>query len=204
MKFNLATALRYLLQGVVIILPFAITFALVYYVFDFVDTIIPIRNMPRGLGFVIVIAGLILIGYLGSRFFLGRLVLDIFDRILEKIPGLKIIYTAVKDFAEGFVGDKRKFKTPVLIKINEHPEMHRVGFLTQENLTKIGLVDKVMVYVPHSYNFSGNLFVVQSTSIQLLDMDAGDAMKLAVSGGVAGFDEEEISVENFPENEVNV
>ena len=189
MNLAVRNILKYLLQGVVILSPFLITLALTYYVFDFIDTIIP--GMPRGTGFIVVIAFFILIGYLGSRFFLGRLVLDLFDSVLEKIPGLKIIYTAVKDFAEGFVGDKRKFKKPVLVKINNNPQMYRVGFLTQEDLTNIGLVDKVMVYVPHSYNFSGNLFVVESSSVQPLDMDAGDAMKLAVSGGVAGFHEHE-------------
>lgn len=189
MKEKISTVFRYLLQGVVITLPFLITFAIVYYVFDFIDRMIP--GMPRGLGFVVVIALFILIGYLGSRFFIGRMLLDLFDRLLEKIPGLKIIYTAVKDFAEGFVGDKRKFKKPVLVKINEHPEMHRVGFITQEDLTSIGLAEKIMVYVPHSYNFSGNLFVVQRANVQALDMDSSAAMKLAVSGGVAGLEDDD-------------
>lgn len=189
MKDKFSKVFRYLLQGVVITLPFLITFALVYYVFDFIDRIIP--GMPRGLGFVVVIAFFILIGYLGSRFFLGRMVLGLFDSALEKIPGLKIIYTAVKDFAEGFVGDKRKFKKPVLVKINNTPEMHRVGFITQEDLSMIGLDEKIMVYVPHSYNFSGNLFVVQRENVQDLNMDSSAAMKLAVSGGVAGFNDDE-------------
>ena len=82
MNLAFRTILRYLLQGIVIVSPFLITFGLAYYVFDFVDSIIP--NVPRGIGFVIIISLFILIGYLGSKFFLGRLVLDIFDRIFRK------------------------------------------------------------------------------------------------------------------------
>ena len=48
-----------------------------------------------------------------------------------------------------------------------------------------------MVYIPHSYNFSGNLFIVQRVNVQALDMDSSAAMKLAVSGGVAGINDEE-------------
>ncbi len=189
MKSILANILRYLLQGIVIISPFLITFGLAYYVFDFVDTIIP--GMPRGIGFVIVVAAFILIGYLGSRFFFGRLILDLFDQIIDKIPGLKVVYTAVKDFADGFVGDKRKFTNPVLVKMSEHPIMYRVGFITQEDLSQINLPGNVMVYMPHAYAISGFHYILDRQNIQELNMDASDAMKLAVSGGVTGFNQED-------------
>ena len=110
---------------------------------------------------------------------------------LEKIPGLKIVYTAVKDFAEGFVGDKRKFRNPVLVTVNENPKLQRVGFITQKDLSALGHTEKIMVYVPHSYNFSGNMFVIDRRNVEVLDMESSDAMKLAVTGGVAGLSEEE-------------
>lgn len=193
MKALLANILRYLLQGIVIISPFLITFGLAYYVFDYVDTIIP--DMPRGIGFVIVVVLLILIGYLGSRLLFGRLLLNLFDRIIEKIPGLKVVYTAVKDFADGFMGEKRKFTNPVLVKMSEHPVMYRVGFITQEDLSKINLTGSVMVYMPHAYAISGFHYILDSQYVQALDMDASDAMKLAVSGGVAGFNQDK-EIEN--------
>jgi len=190
MKLILANILRYLLQGIVIISPFLITFGLAYYVFNFIDTLIP--GMPRGIGFVVVIAGFILIGYLGSRLLFGRLLLDLFDKIIEKIPGLKVVYTAVKDFTDGFVGEKRKFTNPVLVKMSEHPIMYRVGFITQDDMSKINLPGHVMVYMPHAYAISGFHYILDIENVHTLDMDASDAMKLAVSGGVAGFNQEEI------------
>jgi uncharacterized membrane protein len=150
-----------------------------------------IPGVPRGIGFVIAITLLIAVGYLGSRLLFGRLLLDLFDRIIEKIPGLKVVYTAVKDFADGFVGEKRKFTNPVLVKMSEHPVMYRVGFITQEDLTSINLPGNVMVYMPHAYAISGFHYILDREHVQPLDMDASDAMKLAVSGGVAGFHQEE-------------
>lgn len=188
MKDMAKNIVRYLLQGIVIISPILITFGLAYYIFDFIDRIIP--GMPRGAGFIVIIAFFILVGYLGSRFFFGRLILDLFDRALEKIPGLKVVYTAVRDFTDGFVGEKRKFTKPVLVKMSEQPEMHRVGFITQDDLAQMELPGKVMVYMPHAYAISGFHYILDKKYVRNLDMDPSDAMKLAVSGGVAGFNEE--------------
>lgn len=196
MKLIVSKIFRYLLQGVIILSPIFITVYIAYALFDFFDTLIP--GVPRGLGFLIVLLTLILIGWLGSRFLIWRILIDTFDRLLEKTPFLKIIYTSVKDFAEGFMGEKRKFTKPVLIRMSTNPEIHRVGFVTQKDLSTIGLHGKRMVYIPHSYNFSGNLFIVDAENVSPLDMKAGDAMKLAVSGGVAGFNEE---MDGGPANE---
>ena len=189
MKRTLTNIFRYLLQGIVIMSPFLITFGLAYYVFDFVDRIIP--DMPRGIGFIVVVAFFILIGYLGSRFFVGRVIVDIFDSVIEKIPGLKVVYTAVRDFADGFVGEKRKFTNPVLVKMSEHPLMHRVGFITQDDLSQIDMPGNVMVYMPHAYAISGFHYILEKEHVKPLKMDPSDAMKLAVSGGVTGFNSEE-------------
>jgi len=188
MKKVVKNIVRYLLQGIVIISPFLITFGLAYYAFDFIDGIIP--GMPRGLGFFVVIGLFILVGYLGSRFFFGRLVLELFDSLLEKIPGLKVVYTAVRDFTDGFVGDKRKFTNPVLVKMSEHPVMYRVGFITQDDMSAIELPGNVMVYMPHAYAISGFHYILDKVHVQELEMDPSDAMKLAVSGGVAGLNDE--------------
>lgn len=188
MKHAVRNIVRYLLQGIVIISPFLITFGLAYYTFDFIDRMIP--GMPRGLGFFVVIGLFILVGYLGSRFFFGRLVLDLFDRILEKIPGLKVVYTAVRDFTDGFVGEKRKFNNPVLVKMSEHPIMYRVGFITQNEMAQIGLPGHVMVYMPHAYAISGFHYILDKSNVQKLTLDSSDAMKLAVSGGVAGLNDQ--------------
>jgi uncharacterized membrane protein len=181
-----ALFLRYFLQGLIIISPIAITAWAAYSIFDFIDTKIPF--MPRGVGFVIIISSLIVIGWLGSTFLIWKLLINFFDSILERTPFLKFIYTSVKDVVESFMGDKKKFTKPVLVKVRTNPEIFQIGFITQKDLSKLNLAGKVAVYLPHSYAVSGFLFIVDIENIQPLDINPSDAMKMAVSGGVAGLD----------------
>jgi len=187
--------LRYFLQGIIIISPIAVTAWAAYSIFDFVDTKIP--YVPRGLGFLIVITSLVILGWLGSTFFVWKFLIDFFDSVLERTPFLKFIYTSVKDVVESFMGDKRKFTKPVLVKMRTSPELYQIGFITQQDLSQIGLDHMVAVYMPHSYAVSGVTVIVSRNTVTPLDMNPSDAMKLAVSGGVAGYaEEEENQVEN--------
>src|SRR5687768_12734567 len=128
---------RYFLQGLVILAPIAITIYAVTVLFNWIDSILPdlianifpqllhtdengnVRTIP-GLGFVLVILIVIGVGAISSSFVVGRLV-ELLDKVLEKTPGIKLVYSTVKDFLEAFAGDKRKFDKPVLVAI-ESPE----------------------------------------------------------------------------------
>jgi uncharacterized membrane protein len=84
-----------------------------------------------------------------------------------------------------FVGDKKKFSSPVIVQISEH--LSRLGFITQEDMSEIGMPDLVAVYFPHSYNVSGNVFLVPREKVkQLPGVKSSDVMKFMVSGGVSG------------------
>ncbi|MFX7756089.1 DUF502 domain-containing protein, partial [Acinetobacter baumannii] len=61
-----------------------------------------------GLGFIVVVILVLLVGWLSSLFAVGRLV-ALLDTVLEKTPGIKFIYSSVKDFLEAFAGNKKKF-----------------------------------------------------------------------------------------------
>jgi uncharacterized membrane protein len=179
---------RYFFQGIIIISPLAVTVWAAYSIFDIIDTRIPF--VPRGLGFVIVISSLVLLGWLGSTFFVWKFLIGFFDSILERTPFLKFIYGSVKDVVESFMGEKKKFNKPVMVKIRINPEIFQIGFITQKNLTKLGHDNKVAVYLPHSYAVSGVLVIVDKENVTPLDMNPSDAMKLVVSGGMTGYGEE--------------
>jgi uncharacterized membrane protein len=181
--------LRYFLQGLLILAPIAITVWALYTIFTKIDSLLPV-NIP-GLGFLIILVFVTAVGYLSSFFLIDRL-LDVFDHWLERTPGIKFIYSSVKDFFEAFAGDKRKFNKAVLVCIH-HDEVWQLGFVTQENLEDFGLAHHVAVYVPQSYAFAGHLYMVLPDRIRLLDnnISAGDAMKFAISGGVAEPGEED-------------
>ena len=205
-KAALRKLLQYFLQGLIILAPIAITIFAVVSLFNWIDGILPnlmhslFPNLvgtdefgsPKrtpGLGFVVVIFIVLLVGYISSSFVVSRLV-DLLDSVLQKTPGIKLIYTTLKDFFEAFAGNKRKFDKAVLVNI-ECADVWRVGFITQEEVNEFGLDDHVAVYVPQSYGFAGNLFFVRRERVRLLtDTSSADAMKFAISGGVAGIDEE--------------
>ena len=173
-----------------IIGPFALTVWIIWYIVSSIDNIIPALSEKTypGITFLIVIASTTLIGYLGNKFIIGRVVVDSFDYLLEHTPGIKFIYTSLKDVMTSFVGDKKKFNQPVLIKTSENPDIWRVGFSTQSDLSSVGYTDYVAVYLPHSYAVSGWVVFVLATNIVILEnVSAAQAMKFAVSGGVAGF-----------------
>lgn len=65
------------------------------------------------------------------------------------------------------------------------PGVKRLGFITQESLTDLGLEDEVAVYCPHSYNFSGNLYIVDKIHVKPIKKDPATFMKFVVSGGVS-------------------
>jgi uncharacterized membrane protein len=208
MKFRqfLRKLFQYFLQGLIILAPIAITIFAVTSLFNWIDGILPNlvhRLVPGwlgidefgspkripGLGFAVVIIIVLLVGYISSSFIVSRLV-DLFDKILEKTPGIKIIYTTLKDFFEAFAGNKRKFDKAVLVSI-ESADVWRVGFITQEELNEFGLQDYVAVYVPQSYAFAGNLYFVKKERVRTMpDISSSDAMKFAISGGVTEIEEE--------------
>lgn len=196
-------------QGVIVLAPIGITVWVIVSLFNWVDNFLPnilnsmfpIRfasvngQIPKvtGLGFVVVISLVLLVGWLSSLYFMEKLV-SVFDKVLERTPGIKIIYSSVKDFLEAFAGNKKKFDVPVLVNVDSQ-DVWRIGFITQENTAHFGMADYITVYVPHSYAISGITFIIPMSRIKKLPkgISAAEAMKYVVSGGVTTVDEEETS-----------
>jgi uncharacterized membrane protein len=203
--FKWKKVIQYFLQGLLIIAPLAITIYAIYWVITTVDSWVPIfREAVRdvdgkivgyevknyGLGFVIILAGIIIIGYLSSFFIQSRL-FNIFDHWLEKTPGIKFIYTSTRDFFEAFAGDKKRFSKAVLANVFSE-DVWIVGFLTDEEMQKFELgADKVAVYVPQAYNFAGQLYILPRDRVKKIEkISSGEAMKYAVTGGVVDLETE--------------
>ena len=179
---NMKKLINYFLQGLLYIVPITVTGAFVVWAFNKIDKIIP--GLFPGLGVVIIIVGITIIGFLG-RIVIASPINSFFRTILKKAPLLETIYSSVKDLLSTFVGKKKGFDQAVLVKLSENSTMERIGFITNENLTTLKIKDeRVLVYIPHSYNFSGNVFVVEKKYITPIDAPSGEIMKLIVSGGV--------------------
>ncbi|RLD46713.1 MAG: hypothetical protein DRI86_02430 [Bacteroidetes bacterium] len=174
-------------QGLLFVVPIAATFLVLYYLFQELDAIFPFQ-LP-GLGIVIIIVGVTTIGFIGSKLVTSP-IFGFFNKLINKTPIIKIIYSSVKDLLSAFVGNKKKFTKPVLVKLVRDSEASQIGFLTQDDLTNIGIgAGMVSVYVPFSYSIMGNLYVVPSHNVKALDISPTDAMKFIVSGGVTNVSE---------------
>lgn len=175
--------LAYFLKGVLLATPLALTAFIFYRTFLFFDNLFP--GTYPGLGIAIIIAGVTLLGFLATSIIQEPLI-QAFDGLLERIPLVKFIYTSIRDLLSAFVGKDKMFKKPVLVKMNEHTEVYKIGFVTQKDLSLLNMSDAYSaVYLPHSYNFSGNLFIVSNTLIKPIDIPADEAMKFIVSGGIS-------------------
>ena len=186
--FTYKKFLQYFLQGLLILAPIAITLYGLYWVYDRIDGILrPVIQIP-GIGFIIIIAFVLFVGWLSSFFVMGR-ILSVFDGLLEKTPGIKLVYGFVKDFFEAFAGDKKKFTNNVLANVDDN-NVWRMGFITKDDMTDYGLKDYVAVYVPMAYSVAGNVYIIPRDRIKpITNISATQTMKFAVSGGVADADE---------------
>ncbi len=201
-KETLGKLLQLFLQGLIVLAPIGITIWVVFGLFNWVDSFLPnlinsfspdllqkdasgnLRRLP-GLGFLVVVTLVLFVGWLSSLFVVGRLV-AVFDTVLERTPGIKFIYSSVKDFLEAFAGNKKKFDHPVLVNV-DGADVWRIGFITQDSSKHLGLETHITVYVPHSYAISGITYMVPKEKVRSLppNIHAADAMKFTVSGGVS-------------------
>lgn len=186
-KFTFQRFLTYFFRGLLFVVPLALTIYIIYETLEWMDGLIPV-NIP-GLGLIIIIINITFLGYLASLF-ITRPFFDQIEKYLTRIPLVNIIYTSIKDLISAFVGEQKKFNVPVTVAMNEEQSILKVGFITRDDLDQIGLPGYMSVYLPHSYNFSGNHFLVQKRLVKPLHVSSTTAMKFVVSGGVSGLEEE--------------
>jgi uncharacterized membrane protein len=198
-RFKLRKLLQYFLQGLLILAPVAITIYTLFFVVTTIDAWLPIfqykdeAGIPHvrnyGLGFIIILAAVVIIGYFSSFFITGRIV-SFFDKILDKTPGLKHVYGTTKDFFEAFAGDKKKFTQNVLANVDDN-DVWRIGFITKDDMEDFGMHGYVAVYIPMSYSVAGTVYIIPKNRIRTIpNITSTQTMKFAVSGGVTDISDE--------------
>ncbi|MFT3682446.1 MAG: DUF502 domain-containing protein [Ferruginibacter sp.] len=198
-SFDFKRLFQFFLQGILILAPITITFWAITAIFNFIDGILPsmlhsifpeamedksgnIRRIP-GVGFLLVIGFVLLIGYLSSSFLFSKVV-NGFEHLLERTPGIKFIYSTLKDFFEAFAGEKKKFTQNVLANVDDN-DVWRIGFITRDDMEEFGFKDYVAVYIPMAYSVAGNVYIIPKERVRpITNISATQTMKFAVSGGV--------------------
>jgi uncharacterized membrane protein len=176
-------AVRYFAQGALVIVPVAATLYVVYWIVSTLDGWLSL-GFP-GAGFALALVLITLVGFFTSNV-IGASLVGLVEKVLSRLPLIRIVYNSIKDLASAFVGDKKGFDTPVAVSL---PGAIGVvfGFQTSEQALPVsGLEDHVAVYLPQSYNFSGNLVMVPKSSVTPLSVQRADFMTFIVSGGVSG------------------
>lgn len=189
---------RYLIAGILIWLPIVVTIVVVSFLIglmDFAIKLIPRGYRPEallgfdipGLGFILSIIVLLVTGVLAANI-VGRSMVRMWESVLQRIPVVRSIYSAVKKFAELVFSDgNASFKKVLLI---EYPRkgVYSLAFQTSSELGEVqGRTgrDVVCTFVPTTPNpTSGFIIIVPRKDIIVLDMEVDEALKMIMSLGV--------------------
>jgi uncharacterized membrane protein len=202
MRASLAERLRaYLVAGLLVTGPIGLTFYLAWLFVSSVDgwvaRLLPAEYNPAswlpvpvpGIGVVLVVAGLILIGALTAGY-LGRLLLRTSERLLNRMPVIRGLYSATKQIFETVLAKQSNtFREVVLVEFPRR-EMWTIGFITGRTEGEIReLSDEpeevLNVFVPTTPNpTSGYLVFVPRRDVVPLSMTVEEAIKFVISGGI--------------------
>lgn len=180
--------IRFFLQGVIFAVPILFTAWIIYWLSGILSRFsiniteyVWLNTLIIGVAAVIIIT---ILGFLLTTLIL-RSVANQLEKLITKTPFIKIVYSALKDLVEAFVGEKKRFSQPVAFRMVAGTEVYRMGFMTQEDLKDLGLPGMATVYSPMAYSMTGNLFVVPRDQIIPLEgIESAEAMKFLISGGV--------------------
>lgn len=182
------------LRGLAILIPIVATIWLVWITFLTIDRWIQAPYPGVGIGVTILL--ILAVGMLAGNV-IGRKLFHLTEMIFMRAPLVKIIYLAIKDLVEAFVGDRKKFNRPVLVSLSGI-EASALGFVTRDRIDFLSGRDLVAVYFPQSYNFAGNLLLVPAARITPIAADSTQVMAFIVSGGISGNAQREVVKESDP------
>lgn len=193
---------RYLFTGLLIWIPLGVTLLIVQFFASYLGDLIelfPDAWQPKVLigldipglsalvGIVLVVVVLFVTGFLASNF-LGRQLLQWGEEILEHIPLVRSVYSAVKQISETMFSNKGKsFRKVVLIRYPQK-ETWSLAFQTSDTLGELNAKvpgQMISVFVPTTPNpTSGFLLMVPPEDVIELEMNVDEALKMIISLGV--------------------
>ena len=182
------------LTGILILIPLVVSVTLLLWFFEKVDVLFsPVldgvfRMLIPGTGHVPgtgILAGLVIILLLGTlaRNVAGKRLLDALDRLIQRIPGYRTVYSTIKQLTNAFSPENtQSFKEVLLV---EHPKegSYALGFRTMT--VEEGERRLVVVYVPTNHLYLGDVIFIPEEKAVRLEMSIEQAVRLLMSGGIA-------------------
>ncbi|KPN73241.1 MULTISPECIES: DUF502 domain-containing protein [Neisseria] len=190
---------KYLITGVLVWLPIAVTLWVITYIVSASDQLInllPAHWQPKhflgfnipGLGVIVTVLALFITGLFGANV-IGKQMIAAWDHLLGRIPVVKSIYSSVKKVSESLLSDNsRSFKTPVLVPFPQ-PDIWSIAFVSGSIPSAVARSlngeEYVSVYVPTTPNPTGGYYImVKKSDVRELDMSVDDALKYIISLGM--------------------
>ena len=185
-----------LMRGLVVVLPIALTFWLLWWLGTSIEAVlhraivlvVPEERYRPGMGIVTALVLLIAAGVLVNAFIVKRL-LAAWERLMDRIPIVKSVYGAVRDFVKLLPagGERSELQRVVLARFGG---VTAIGFVTRDDGSELGLgpaaEGTVAVYFPMSYQIGGYTLLLPRERVEPLDMPIETAMRLVLTGGMSG------------------
>lgn len=180
------------INGLIVLLPIVGTIYLLHYSYQLLNNIgvkwlfkfWPEKwNFPM-IGVLFLVIVVCAVGFF-TRLWVTRIILEWFERLINRIPLVKGLYGVLRDTIQSIFGEQKSFDTVVFVRTGES---RRLGFLTVKKprfQTQDGKC-YVGVYFPQSFQVSGDLYWYEESQIEILDIEVDEAMQLILSAGVAG------------------
>ena len=184
-----------LLKGLAAVLPVSLTLYLIYWLGTSIErvlrpaivAVVPESLYLPGMGLA---TGLVLLFFIGLAVnaWIVQQVLHVGEGLLERIPLIKSVYGALRDFMSYFSAaeQRRDLKQVVMISIGE---VRLLGFVTQERIEDLpGAAlpgDAVAVYLPMSYQIGGYTLYVPRSLLEPVELSVEDAMRRILTAGLS-------------------
>ena len=185
-----------LVRGLVVVLPIALTFWLLYWLgssteallHQLIILVVPEHYYRPGMGIAAALVLLIAAGVLVNAFIVRRL-LSAWESLMERIPIVKSVYGAARDFVQMLPasGERRELHRVVSVAFGDSTA---IGFVTRDDAGELGLggvgQGRVAVYFPMSYQIGGYTLLVPRDRVEPLEIPIETAMRLVLTGGMSG------------------
>jgi uncharacterized membrane protein len=188
---TMKTIVKNFINGILTIVPIILVIYVIYKTFLFLDGLLGNTLKPYlkedyipGIGLLSTLILITFLGWLSTKYISGKII-RLIERLLEKIPVVKTIYSVIKDTVQSFLGEKKSFSKVALVVI-PGTEMRSLGFITSEHLEDFysPLKDHVAVYIPQTFQVAGFTFLIPKEQLEMIDVKPEEAMKFILSGGM--------------------
>ena len=187
------TLIRLFLKGLAALIPIVLTVAILVWLAGMAESgmgrlirlVLHEESYVTGMGLLAGVAVVIMVGLLSQMWLFKRL-FDLGEAVLDRMPLVKTVYRAIKDFVDYFDTDSKGLQKVVRIS---HPDLPitMLGFVTREDFEDLpfGGEGEIAVYFPMSYQIGGYTLVIPREWVEPVDMSFEDAMRLILTAAVS-------------------